>query len=184
MVKRKHRHRLHGALSGLTHAGKTPPTLPPAPWDTGADGPANRARPHRVTERGETDPRTGKVINPNSVQGLAYLSAIDALVAAGALPDTAHSAAEDYARLARAVRGSPAQRSCLDFSPVGHEGEDEDPQAARDWRDWREVQRRMGMRADAELSRLLWEQDGDGRVRDLGALRHGLQVVAEYFGRG
>ena len=66
---------------------------------------------------------------------------------------------------------------------MGHDGDHEDPAAERDWRDWREVQRRMGMLADAELSRLLWEQDGDGRVRDLGALRRGLEVVAEYFGR-
>ena len=170
-----------GARGVANRQSQRVPSLPPAPWDHGT--PEQRAaRPHVVTERGETDPRTGKTVNPNGVTGLRYLDAIDALVAAGALPDTAHSAAEDYARLARAVRGSPAQRSCLDIGPVGHDGEHEDPQAARDWRDWREVQRRMGMRADAELSRLLWQ--GDGRVRDLGALRQGLQVVAEYFGRG
>ena len=157
--------------------------MPAKAWDMGADGPAAKERHSVTTERGETDPVTGKVRNPNGVTGVRYLSAVDRLTAAGVLPDSAPAAAEDYARLARAVRGSPAQRSCLDFSPVGHDGEHEDPAAARDWRDWREVQRRMGMLADAELSRLLWEQDGDGRVRDLGALRQGLQVVAEYFGR-
>jgi hypothetical protein len=43
-------------------------TLAPAPWDQGADGPANREG-LIDQERGETDLATGKVINPNKVFG-------------------------------------------------------------------------------------------------------------------
>ena len=43
-------------------------TLPASEWDHGADGPANRAG-LVVEERGERDPATGKVVNPNRVTG-------------------------------------------------------------------------------------------------------------------
>jgi hypothetical protein len=42
--------------------------LAPAPWDQGADGPANREG-LVDQERGETDLATGKIINPNKVFG-------------------------------------------------------------------------------------------------------------------
>lgn len=156
-------------------------SLPATPWD---HGPAiqRKTRVHVVQGRGDTNPETGKVVNPNNVTGVRYLRTIDALISKGALPEHAKPAAEDYARLARAVRGSPSQRSCLDFSPVGHDGDLDDPQAVRDWRDWRAIQRSMGMLADAELSRVLWEADGDCEVRDLSALKHGLHVVAVFYG--
>lgn len=159
-----------------------PVSLAPTPWDH-STAQQRKQRPHVVQERGEADPKTGKMVNPNGITGVRYLRTIEALTAQGVLPEYALAAAGDYASLARAVRGSPAQRSCLDFSPVGHEGDVDDPQAERNWRDWRTLQRLMGMLADAELSRMLWEQDGDGDVLDLGALRRGLQVVAEYYGR-
>lgn len=50
-----------------------PVTLTPCPWDMGADGPANRAMLVRE-ERGEIDPKTGKVRNPNEVYGVRRIS--------------------------------------------------------------------------------------------------------------
>ena len=46
------------------------------PWDHGATGPANR---HGlvVEERGEVDPKTGKVTNPNGVTGVRRVDMLD-----------------------------------------------------------------------------------------------------------
>lgn len=54
-------------------AGKSEVTIPAYPWDMGADGPANRAMLVRE-ERGEVDPKTGKVRNPNEVYGVRRIS--------------------------------------------------------------------------------------------------------------
>ena len=43
-------------------------SVAPAPWDHGATGQANRIG-LVIEERGETDPKTGKVTNPNGVTG-------------------------------------------------------------------------------------------------------------------
>ena len=50
------------------------PYTPPSTWDRGTMGPANQARPKLVEGRGEIDPDTGEVINPNNVRGVRYLT--------------------------------------------------------------------------------------------------------------
>lgn len=42
-----------------------------------------------------------------------------------------------FEALARRMMGSPGQRSCLDFTPVGHDDSDGDPEAEREWKDVR-----------------------------------------------
>ena len=51
-------------------------SLAPMPWDHGATGLANRAG-LVVEERGETDPQTGKVTNPNRVTGVRRVDMIE-----------------------------------------------------------------------------------------------------------
>lgn len=53
-----------------------------SPWDHGADGPANRAG-LVVEERGELDPATGKMVNPNRVTGTRRLTWLERYAAKG-----------------------------------------------------------------------------------------------------
>ena len=138
-----------------------------------------RQRPHQITERGDTDPVTGKLINPNGVVGVRYLSEVHRLAEKGTLgPEHVH-AADDWERLCRAVYGSPAQRSCLDTTPRGHDEPDEDG-ADQDREDFHAICKRVGRWEAAEMMRVIYQHAPCTRW-DL--LRAGLDKVAEFYGR-
>jgi len=59
-------------------------TLPDMPWDSGADGPANREHLHRE-DAVEADPETGKQSNPNKVTRMRRVQPIDAYLRQGRL---------------------------------------------------------------------------------------------------
>ena len=61
-------------IRGNARRGKV--TLAPGPWDHGATGAANVAG-LVIEERGETDPKTGKVTNPNGVTGMRRVDLLD-----------------------------------------------------------------------------------------------------------
>jgi hypothetical protein len=131
-----------------------PVDLASVPWDTSTPE-QRQGRAYRVTERGDIDPNTGKIINPNGVKGVRFNGNLDDLRAAGHLTDWHLDVAEAYEALCRAVRGPAAQRSCLDFSPVGHDDHDTDP---RDVRRHRDCLNALGVFQRAELDRVVWEQ--------------------------
>ena len=67
MAKRKR------TAKGGASEPKSAVTLSCPSWDHGASGKANRTR-LQVEERGDMDPNTGKIINPNGVTGVRRLS--------------------------------------------------------------------------------------------------------------
>lgn len=145
---------------------------------------AQRARrPYQVTERGEIDYETGKLVNPNDVRGVKYLHTLDVLAVQGFLDDRHMDAADDWRRLCRAAYGSPAQRSCIDIGPVGYDsGDDTDDADLLAQREFRDLSSRLGRFQRAELIRCLWESDDNYTTRPE-LLRDGLSVVADYYGR-
>jgi len=146
-------------------------------WHWDASTPEQRAhRTWRMTERGETDPDTGKKRNPNDVRGVEFLTWIEIYAAQGEIEMHHLDAAWEYERLAREHRGSPAQRSCLDHSPIGHDEPDVNPRDAELWGD---VQRVLGVFERAELDRTIWRGEPTARMQ---LLRSGLEKVADIFG--
>ncbi|WRH62056.1 MAG: hypothetical protein RSE12_17040 [Fuscovulum sp.] len=69
-------------------------------------------------------------------------------------------------------------RSCLNFDPVGRDGDEISPQAVEDERDRAEIYIGVGMAAWAELRRVC--QDGQG-PRDLDKLRYGLDHCVKFW---
>lgn len=91
----------------------------PTEWDRGADGPAARARPQLVEGRGELNPKTGKVENPNNVRGVRYLT-VAGLYHARGLISARQLRAADALRQAweQKDRSPPAiQEAKVDHSP-------------------------------------------------------------------
>lgn len=114
-------------------------SLADLPWDT---GPAEQhRRSHRVEERGEVDPDTGKVKNPNDVRGIRYLTPIDEMHRRGLLTREHVGAAIQWAELCHRIFGSPTQRSCLNTDPIGYDLPEVPPAITRDYR---ELSARMG----------------------------------------
>lgn len=142
-------------------------------------------RKHRITGRGETDPKTGKTHNPNNITGVKFIGTVEELAMSGFLEVKHMDAAEDYTRLCRANRGSPSSEDCITAMMRGHVdggGDDEHGPSAQDQRDWREIKRALGLHQRAELDRTLWESDHGYTTRpDL--LRQGLEIVAAHFKR-
>lgn len=66
-------------------------TLPASPWDHGATGPANRIG-LRIEERGEVDPATGKVTNPNGVTGARRVDMLEIYHKRGVISARGHAA--------------------------------------------------------------------------------------------
>ena len=65
-----------------TRRQSVPVATPASQWDHGADGPANRIG-LVVEERGELDPATGKMVNPNRVTGARRLTWLERYAAKG-----------------------------------------------------------------------------------------------------
>lgn len=85
----KHAERMALAKRDLAKRGKV--TLAADPWDHGAMGQANR---HGlvVEERGEVDPETGKVTNPNRVTGVRRVDMLDLYLKRQVISPRAHAA--------------------------------------------------------------------------------------------
>ena len=71
---------------------RKPVSLDASPWDT---GPRPAAREHLavVEERGEVDPRTGRMLNPNRVCGLRYRDLLEVWHTRGVISGAGHDAA-------------------------------------------------------------------------------------------
>lgn len=127
-------------------------------------------RAYRVTERGETDPETGEVRNPNGVTGVRFLSEW------ARLDDRLQAAAEAYEDLRRRASGSPAQRSCLDFSPLGHDDPEPDRAAVKLLG---RVRARLTPVERQEIDRVCWEGE---RARWPFVLAQALRKAADEMG--
>lgn len=68
-------------------------TLAATPWDHGATGQANRIGLVRE-ERGEVDPKTGKVTNPNGVTGVRRVDILEVYWKRGVITDRGYAAGQ------------------------------------------------------------------------------------------
>lgn len=74
--KRRNQRKATFAAAVSSSNRKAKLSLVPEPWDHGADGPANRKGLVKE-ERGEMDPDTGKVKNPNGVTGVRRVDLLE-----------------------------------------------------------------------------------------------------------
>lgn len=93
----------HKKKRALKHGSRQPQprkpvTLPPAPWDMGATGPAANTPLRVVERRGDIDPETGKEINPNGIEGTRFLSVAELYFRRGKLTKRQFTAAELLAK--------------------------------------------------------------------------------------
>jgi len=87
MGKRKNR------LNGTHHKAQKTADVSLPRWDQGATGPANRIG--LVTEeRGELDPTTGKMVNPNGVKGSRRVDMLETYYKRGLISDRGYTAGE------------------------------------------------------------------------------------------
>lgn len=104
-------------IRGNARRGKV--TLAPGPWDHGATGAANVAG-LVIEERGETNPKTGKVTNPNGVTGMRRVDMLDLYLDRGVISPRAHAAGSILRTLwlrTEMGRCSPWLRDRVDSSP-------------------------------------------------------------------
>lgn len=85
----KHLDRMTQAARDMARRGRV--SLAPTPWDHGATGQANRVG-LVIEERGETDPKTGKVTNPNGVTGARRVDMLDLYLKREVISPRAHAA--------------------------------------------------------------------------------------------
>lgn len=96
----------------------------------------------------------------SSMAGLYY--------AIGLIDGTQFDAAGQFERIARSRRGSPSQRSCLDFSPVGYEAPDDTDADEANMREWRDLCSMYSAAVRDVLSMVCWEhRDFLGVVREV-----------------
>lgn len=84
-----------------------------------------------------------------------------------------------FERIARGRLGSPGQRSCLDWTPKGHEAEDDTDDEIRAMREWRNLCTMMAQDTQRELLRVCWENT---YPRDPNRMRLGLDITADWAG--
>jgi hypothetical protein len=94
------------SLAGVMARRKTGITLDQCPWDHGADGQANR-KGLVVEERGEIDPKTGKVTNPNGVTGVRRVDLLDYWHKRGSISAAGFNAASALRDAFEATQKSP-----------------------------------------------------------------------------
>jgi len=88
----------------------------------------------------------------------------------------------DFADLLRRTRLVSQGRSCMNFDPVGHDGDDDTPtsQELRDDQDRRELYLACGTWTWAELRRVC---DEERAPTDIDRLRAGLDLCAKFWGK-
>lgn len=87
-------------------AGKSEVTLSQAPWDMGAMGPANRAGLVEE-ERGEINPVTGKLENPNVVRGVRRVDMLEVWHGKGVISTRGYNAAEKLRNAFESTQRAP-----------------------------------------------------------------------------
>ena len=87
-------------------------------------------------------------------------------------------AAKVFETLRRRLSGSPSQRSCLDFSPMGFDASDGDPEAEADEK---ELRKALGFRHWRELDAVCYRHEP---INSLQILCDGLDRVADFYGIG
>ena len=109
MAKKKRKPRLNGSLKGTVErmAKAKGVTLPPAPWDTGASGPAARARPAVIEDAIDADPETGEVRNPNGVKRLRIVDMLEVWHKRGVISTAGFNAAEKLRDAFEATQRAP-----------------------------------------------------------------------------
>jgi len=106
---------------------------------------------------------------------------LDRLALAGQITREQCDGGHDFAALMERTRMVGAGRSCLDFSPVGHDGDTEDPQDAIDNRDRAELYIACGQATWRLLRAVCVEQH---RPTDIHDLRFGLNLCVAFWTGG
>lgn len=105
--RRKLSPRRRQALGASVANRKAPISIAPCPWDHGAEGQANRIG-LVVEQRGEKNPATGKIENPNGVTGVRRRDLLEFWYNRGTISKAGYNAG-DYLRAAyEATMRSPA----------------------------------------------------------------------------
>lgn len=91
------------------------------------------------------------------------------------IDDLQWDAAERYAEIARAAKGSPNQRSCLNIDPIGY-GEDGNEEAQEKYN---ELRRDMSFVCWREVDNVVWREN---EIEHLEVLRAGLSEIVNILG--
>lgn len=104
---------------------------------------------------------------------------LDQMASKGIISSDQQQAGHDLAALMERTRLVAGGRSCLDFTPVGHEGDAEPTHSElRDAKERRDLYGKLGAGAWAQLRMVCHEGHWPDRINDL---RHGLDVAAKYW---
>lgn len=104
---------------------------------------------------------------------------IDALAQRGVITERQREAGHGFEDAARGALGSPAGRSCVDFSPVGHDGDSDDEDAAAARKRWDSLRRMISPQDRKECLSVCWE---GFRPASIDRLRRGLDATADWMG--
>lgn len=104
---------------------------------------------------------------------------LDALAVRGAITARQQEAGQVFESAARGVMGSPAGRSCVDFSPAGHDGDDDEDAAITAKRRWDSLRRMIRPDDRRELLAVCWE---GAAPRSMDRLRRGLDATGDWAG--
>ena len=104
---------------------------------------------------------------------------IDAMAEMGAITARQCEAGHIFNGAARGALGSPSGRSCVDFSPVGHDGDDDDEAAVMADNRWNSLRRMIRPDDRRELMAVCWQ---NAKPQRLEQLRRGLDATADWAG--
>ncbi|MDF3904684.1 hypothetical protein [Paracoccus sp. AS002] len=104
---------------------------------------------------------------------------IDALAERGVITARQCEAGHIFEAAARGALGSPAGRSCVDFSPVGHDGDGDDEETVRANKRWSSLRRMIRPDDRREMMAVCWQ---NAKPQRLEQLRRGLDATADWAG--
>ena len=104
---------------------------------------------------------------------------IDALATRGVISARQREAGHIFEEVARGAIGSPAGRSCVDFSPVGYDGDNDDEDAIRAQKRWNSLRRMMRPQDRQECMAVCWQRAWPSSIN---RLRSALDIVADWAG--
>lgn len=108
------------------------------------------------------------------------VTVLDRLCSSGQITTDQRQGGLDFAALMERTRLVGAGRSCLNFEPVGHEGDHDDWQTRRDEQERQELYLACGMAVWAEMRRVCHEGK---RPRRIDHLRTGLGLCVKFWGK-
>jgi hypothetical protein len=106
-------------------------------------------------------------------------SCIDALAVQRLITARQREAGHVFEEVSRGAIGSPAGRSCVDFTPVGHEGDEDDEDAVRAQARWRSLRRMLSPAHRQECMAVCWQ---GAQPVSMDRLRAALDVVGDWAG--